>query len=52
MIKKPYEYKYPKNDVEVGDVHQPLKKTHLLLWSAEPFFGLPFKPTGHFLHLS
>jgi hypothetical protein len=43
-VKKPYEHEDPKNNVEVGDVHQPLKKTHLLLWRAKPVFGFSIDP--------
>ncbi len=39
IIEYPDEHKDSKNNVEVGDVHQPLKKTHLLLGRPKPVFG-------------
>jgi hypothetical protein len=39
MVENPDENKYSKNNIEVGDVHQPLKKTHLLLGRPKPVFG-------------
>jgi hypothetical protein len=39
LVEKPDENKDPKNNIEVGDVHQPLKKTHLLLGRPKPIFG-------------
>ncbi len=48
MVKNPDQNEYSKNNVEVGDIHQPLKKTHLLLGSPEPLFGLSLNKVRHF----
>ncbi|MEI8002948.1 MAG: hypothetical protein WCG94_01285, partial [Methanothrix sp.] len=51
-IENPDEHKYSKNNIEVGDVHQPLKKTHLLLRRPNPVFRFSLKPVGHLFRLS
>jgi len=43
-IKKPDQNKYSKNNIEVGDVHQPLQKTHLLLGRPEPVLRFSLEP--------
>ncbi|HNY35578.1 MAG TPA: hypothetical protein PKK68_13050, partial [Methanothrix soehngenii] len=35
-IENPDKNKNPKNNIKVGDIHQPLKKTHLLLRRSKP----------------
>jgi hypothetical protein len=48
-VQNPNQNEYTKNNVEVGDIHQPLQETHLLLRRPKPVFGFSLKQVAHCL---
>ena len=49
-VKDPDQNTNSEDDVEVGDVHQPLKHPHLLLWCSKPLFRFSLEIVGHLFY--